>query len=441
MKKVTNIKKLTITAIVALIAVLIFLGGGQLLAGPPDVPPGLDIAIQVQEAHTPDLMANRDVIGTAVGLNENGRPVIQVYATTDQVRGIPNSLEGIPVIVKVTDEFVARCPQGRCDRPVPIGVSTGHPDITAGTIGCRVKDVSGDVYALSNNHIYADQNRAELGDNALQPGPYDGGQDPADKIGELWDFVPIIFNNTNSCDGSNSSDPDCNSVDAAIAKSSPLNLGVSTPSDGYGTPKSSTAAAFINQHVKKFGRTTKLTTGYVSGINATVYVCYECSGIFCLTCKKLARFVDQIIIKPGDFSAGGDSGSLIVTDDAYMKPVGLLYAGSSSVTIANRIDLVLYEFNVTVDDGIGGPCTSNANCDDGNACNGVETCVAESCQAGTPSCDDGNACTTDSCDPATGICSNESPGICCSSVGTGCTNGAECCSNKCTGKPGKKTCK
>ena len=136
MKKVTNIKKLTITAMVALIVVLIFLGGGQLLAGPPDVPPGLDIAIQVQEVHTPSLMANPDVVGTAVGLNEQGRPVIQVYATTDQVRGIPRSLEGIPVVVKVTDEFVAlSCNRDEyCPRPVPLGVSTGHPNITAGTI-------------------------------------------------------------------------------------------------------------------------------------------------------------------------------------------------------------------------------------------------------------------------------------------------------------------
>jgi hypothetical protein len=67
------------------------------------------------------------------------------------------------------------------------------------------------------------------------------------------------------------------------------------------------------------------------------------------TCTKTARYVDQFIISPGTFSGGGDSGSLIVTDDANANPVALLFAGSSSVTIANRIDLVLDRFGVTID--------------------------------------------------------------------------------------------
>ncbi|UCE04689.1 MAG: PKD domain-containing protein, partial [bacterium] len=71
-------------------------------------------------------------------------------------------------------------------------------------------------------------------------------------------------------------------------------------------------------------------------------------------CVKLARFVDQISITDGTFSDGGDSGSLIVTDDSNKKPVGLLYAGSSDRTLANPIDPVLQRFNVTIDDGSGG---------------------------------------------------------------------------------------
>ncbi|MGB7292951.1 MAG: hypothetical protein WBD99_12330 [Thermodesulfobacteriota bacterium] len=337
MKKLTNIKKIAITAIVALMVVAIFLNGGQLLAGPLDVPPGLDIAIQVQEAHTPDLMANRDVIGTAVGLNENGSPVIQVYATTNQVRGIPNRLEGIPVIVKVTDEFVARCPKGWCDRPVPIGVSTGHPDITAGTIGCRVKDASGNFYALSNNHIYANQNLADPGDNALQPGPYDGGIDPDDAIGTLADYEPI------KCCSSPPA-PSCpdNYIDAAIALSSTDDLGNSTLSNGYGKPRSTISSPTVNKRVKKYGRTTGLTKGKIYAINATVDVQYD-------TC--VVRFKNQIIITPGRFSAGGDSGSLIVVNGGSddRKPVGLLFAGSFYYTVANPISPVLSRFGVTVD--------------------------------------------------------------------------------------------
>lgn len=391
------------------LALLVFIGGDHLTAAPPDAPPGLLRAIEVQEANTPDLMANRDVIGTAVGLDKQGIPVIRVFATSTQVRGIPRSIDGVPVAVSITDEFYAvpgpncdrdgdgflknsgKCggddcndnnpninpgvdevcgdgidnncngsvdegclvnptptpspsptptpsptasckPYERCARPVPIGVSTGHPNITAGTISCRVKKGS-NVYAMSNNHVYADENRASIGDNVLQPGPYDGGINPADAIGKLSDFQFISFC-TSSC-------PD-NTIDAAIALSSTANLGNSTLPDGYGTPKSTTVTPQVNMAVMKYGRTTGLTAGKVYAINATVNVGYD-SGV--------ARFVKQIVITPGKFSAGGDSGSLIVenggTDDR--KPVGLLFAGSSLYTIANPIDPVLSRFGVTID--------------------------------------------------------------------------------------------
>ena len=67
----------------------------------------------------------------------------------------------------------------RCQRAVPIGVSTGHPDITAGTIGARVTDGT-NVFALSNNHVYANENNTTTGANGLQPGPIDGGANPDD---------------------------------------------------------------------------------------------------------------------------------------------------------------------------------------------------------------------------------------------------------------------
>ena len=64
-----------------------------------------------------------------------------------------------------------------------------------------------------------------------------------------------------------------------------------------------------------------------------------------------ARFVDQILIKPGGFSAGGDSGSLVVADGGKddKKPVGLVFAGSTLVSIANPIEPVLERFGVTID--------------------------------------------------------------------------------------------
>jgi len=289
---------------------------------------GLDRAIQAQEKHTHALMRGKGVVGTAVGLREDDQEVIKVYVKNPQDRaGVPKELDGVPVVVEVTGELRALGDTTGRYRPAPIGVSTGHPAVTAGTIGARVTDGT-NVYLLSNNHVLANENAASLGDNVLQPGALDGGTNPADAIGTLHDFEPIKF------DGSN------NVIDAAIALSSTADLGNATLPDGYGTPSSTTVAARPRLKVKKYGRTTQMTNGRVDAINATVNVGYD-SGV--------ARFVGQIIIKPGKFSAGGDSGSLIVTRNGN-NPVGLLFAGSSFITIANPIDVVLSRFGVGIDD-------------------------------------------------------------------------------------------
>ena len=259
-----------------------------------------------------------------------------VYADATAASSLPSVLDGVDVQAVETDMLVARTdPKARQPRPVRVGVSTGHPDITAGTIGARVTDGI-NVYALSNNHVYADGNAASIGDGAIQPGTVDGGTDPADRIGTLHDFEPIDFTGGD------------NLMDAAIVISSIDLLGNSTPADdGYGTPSSTLTSASVGMSVQKYGRTTGLTVGEIEAVNVTVNICYERQGP--RRCKKLARFVDQITITPGVFSDGGDSGSLIVTT-ASNSPVGLLFAGSSSRTIANKIDLVVSRFNVTIDD-------------------------------------------------------------------------------------------
>jgi hypothetical protein len=213
-------------------------------------------------------------------------------------------------------------PSDRFTRPVPIGVSTGHPDITAGTIGCRVTDGI-KVYALSNNHVYANENRATVGDAVIQPGTADGGALPDDKIGTLAAFVPIEFGMFGY-----------NTIDVAIAEclgtldnSTPIGLG-----GGYGIPNSITSGAYINQSVQKYGRTTGLTTGTIADTNGAFLVRYS---------RSFAIFYNQIVIEDPYFSAGGDSGSLIVTNDSDCKPIGLLFAGSDTTTIANPIDDVL----------------------------------------------------------------------------------------------------
>ena len=309
---------------------------------------------EVQERHTDHLLGIKGVEGTAIGFNRNNRPALKVFVARWDVAGIPKKLDDVPVQVVVTGKFYALPkpepsdtvdPTIRFERPVPIGVSTGHPNITAGTIGCRVyEDIDEDstrddnerVFALSNNHVYADCNEANVEDNVLQPGAYDGGVDPDDAIGTLEAFQVIDF------------EGDDNTIDAAIATSSTELLGNATPSDGYGTPSSAIAPAYVGLEVQKYGRTTGLTKGKVSGLNAIVNVYYgdvDGDGV-----DDVARFVQQIIITPtkGRFSAGGDSGSLIVTEEGK-NPIGLLFAGGGRWTIANPIDAVLDTLGLIID--------------------------------------------------------------------------------------------
>lgn len=61
-------------------------------------------------------------------------------------------------------------------------------------------------------------------------------------------------------------------------------------------------------------------------------------------------------------------------------------------------------------------------CDDGDACNGAESCSAGACLSGTPvSVDDGDPCTSDSCNPQTGAVANDPV-----PAGTSCSDGELC---------------
>ncbi len=346
------VRALTLAAAVALDTYLLWpagvpAGGGQLaLLGYED----LAAAMAVQERHNPDLLAIPGVAGTAVGFGPSGQPVVKVYLAREDVAGLPASLDGHRLVTEFTGPFdwLGNAPAGaEADaaddtdprrsfaRPVPIGVSTGQVDVTAGTIGARVTSGS-EVFALSNNHVYANRNQANRGDHILQPGSVDGGVNPADAIGTLHDFERIRFCNPF---------PVCpaNQIDAAIAATTTDNLGNSTPSNGYGTPRSEVLAAKLGMEVQKYGRTTGHTHGKISGLNATLNVGFR---------DNTARFSGQIVITGNGFSAPGDSGSLIVAGGDgpdSLRPVGLLFAGSETSTIANPIGLVLDRFDVRID--------------------------------------------------------------------------------------------
>lgn len=319
-------------------------------AAPDD--PRLRAAIAAQERHTAALMRRSGVIGTAARVSKAGEAVVVVYALSPEHArraALPAALEDAKVEVRVTGLITAldaNNPQTK-ERPAPNGFSVGHPDITAGTIGARVKDASGNVYILSNNHVIANSNAANVGDAILQPGPADGGT-LADRIGTLSDYEPISFSASNT-------------MDAAIAAVNGTDLTGATPSSAYGAPGTSVVDPALGLGIQKFGRTTGHTTGSIVATNVTISVCYE--PAFPWGCNAAATFTDQFEVQSGtnsDFSAGGDSGSLIVTNDGQNNPVGLLFAGGGGSTFANPISVVFDRFNVSIDTGSGDSGNENA---------------------------------------------------------------------------------
>jgi hypothetical protein len=192
----------------------------------------------------------------------------------------------------------------------------------SGTLGSLVQDAVGNQYILSNNHVLARSNAAAIGEAISQPGRVDNFCALPPQIADLSAYPNLSSN-----------------VDAAIAKIRPNTMDPTGSIMDIGVPSSIVRAASGALSVKKSGRTTGLTTGTIGSINTKVSVQYQPR---CGMGKKfLVSYNGQIVIGPGSFSAGGDSGSLIVTNDSAAQPVALLYAGSSTTTIGNPIGEVL----------------------------------------------------------------------------------------------------
>ena len=222
-------------------------------------------------------------------------------------------------------------------RPIMGGLSVGHRKANAGTIGACVYDLMPDssttpprigvgiperYYILSNNHILANTNVAHLGDSILQPGRIDGGLIPRDRIGRLHRFVPIQFAPDVALDAQT------NLVDAAIAAVPFRSVAGGIKWIGELRGWREKAAVTVGTVVKKTGRTTGFTTGRITVVNATVDVNYHTG--------KVARFQEQILTTK--MSKGGDSGALLMTADNVA--VGLLFASSTEVSVANQIENV-----------------------------------------------------------------------------------------------------
>jgi len=219
-------------------------------------------------------------------------------------------------------------------RNLHFGVSGGNVNdhssafCCSGTLGSLVSDGSTQ-YVLSNNHVLARGDQASAGEDVSQPGLIDSNCGIATVVADFTGAAAL---------GSN--------VDAAVAQLRPGQMDATGFIEDIGAPSSVIVPPVVGLGVAKSGRTTGFTTGTISSINTSVSVQYQ-KG--CNQGKKFTvSYTNQVVINSSTFSAGGDSGSLIVTNNAAHSPVALLFAGSSTTTIGNPIGEVLIKLGTAL---------------------------------------------------------------------------------------------
>lgn len=288
------------------------------------------------------IVGDRNIAGAGYGRRVVGRgapegPALVVYVVKKlSLNVIPPSLQlprkifigNDPIEVDVvetgpfyTQEFTSR------ERPAPSGISIGHPNITAGTLGCLVNDnTDGTLCILSNNHVLADANAAAIGDASIQPGDADGGSSPADDIATLKRFITVDCAGTNRVDCAITQVNKASDVVAQFKNNlmpypsadhqaigllfaggggrtllNPIRDVMAQLNISFLAGGGAIGAAAIDMAVEKVGRTTEYTTGRVMEIDVTSNVgTYQCGN---------ALFDGQIATC--DMSCGGDSGSVV----------------------------------------------------------------------------------------------------------------------------------
>ncbi|MFA9409366.1 MAG: hypothetical protein ACERKJ_11125 [Candidatus Dadabacteria bacterium] len=315
------------------------------------------------------LLARKNVVAVGVGYKETKRvKTEELSIVVSVVEKVPNGMLSIKdrvprfignVITDVIEKGVIKSLGTERLRPAQPGCSIGHHLITAGTFGFVAKH-KGERVIVSNNHVLANSNNAELKDSILQPGSYDGGRFPDDLIGTLGGFVPIKFvgeESPSECSVANVVSKVLNAiavmlgrktrlvpkvralgenlVDAAFAY--PITDGdISDEIISIGSPNGIVEPE-LGMAVMKHGRTTNYTQGIIEQVDVTVNVQYGE--------ELIAIFTDQFMTG-GAMSAGGDSGSAVL--DGRNNLVGLLFAGSEQTTIYNRIQNVFSTLDISI---------------------------------------------------------------------------------------------
>ncbi len=231
-----------------------------------------------------------------------------------------------------------------------------HKDTSVGTLGAVVKDnETGELLLLSNNHVFANCNRAMPGDIIIQPCKADGGNIKADAFGRLERFIPLKISNSNHSGilesfGCKTRDYITlflglwnteyfrtkygNKVDAAVViPKDKSEISFHIPEIG---PVKGVSEPATGMQVQKYGRSTGLTMGAVKYTHMDIRVNYPDGTSVWL--------VDQIVTSK--MSEFGDSGALLL--DMQNRALGLLCGGSEKVSVFSPIQTVLELLNISL---------------------------------------------------------------------------------------------
>lgn len=270
---------------------------------------------------------------------------------------IPSKINGILTDVQETDE-IHFLSLSRTDKwvPAPGGVSCGHFNITAGTLGMWASR-NGVWGILSNNHVLANVNKGKIGDSILQPGTYDGGT-MSDEIAKLSIIIPIeitgdiskcpiaggIVNALNFCAKiarRKTRIPNpvlraaVNYVDCSWAEALDIKY-IDTVILEIGIPEGEYEFK-VGDEAEKSGRSSGLTSSQVSSTSAAINVN--------MGDGRIASFLDQVEFNTPGFIIPGDSGSIILLKS--QKLVGALaFAGSDTLNYGNKYSRVKSALNL-----------------------------------------------------------------------------------------------
>lgn len=193
--------------------------------------------------------------------------------------------------------------------PIVPGVSIGHKNISAGTVGCVVYDAStGQPYVLSNWHVLHGPT-GRLGDSVVQPGRHDDNRVERNLVGKLVRSHLGVAG-------------DCAIASIEGRGLAPIIFDLGVAVERIGEPE-------LGDKVVKSGRTTDVTYGIVKRIHVTVRINYDEAGDMEIGCLEIGPDPARPAAH-SQISMGGDSGAAwlgVERGKATNMMLGLHFAG------------------------------------------------------------------------------------------------------------------